>query len=327
MQFKLKNYTSYPLTMLILALAAALTVAGCMLLGYLFLPFASAVYASILLYEKKEKRILSFIIPILFFVLNFFINGIFSLECVSYVLIGILIYICVKHSVSKGETVFWITLLTFILFALSAILFSFEIMKSVGFDEILEFYTKVYTSFKDIISDFLTSKTVLNEKGIPVFAYNLTEAEMFVHEFIMLLIPISVLLAFLSTGITMKTFSFIVSRSSGDECGIHLWKFKTSNLIAYFYVIIAVICFFAVNDGTIFTYVLTTINTILAPIYAYIGAYVIYLFMISRGKSPSFAVLVIFAACVILSSFAIQLLAFFGVYFNVTSNKLSKKLK
>lgn len=326
MQLKLKTSALYKATLIKLSFLFVLSVFGCMLFGYLFMPFAAAVYAALLIYEEK-KKIISISLPLVFLVVNYFINGLFSLEAISYAFVGIVIFLCIKRSLSKGETVFWVTLLTVLCFIASAILLAFNGDAGIGFDAVRQYYANLYSSLKEVVFEFLTTITTLDENGLLIFAYNAMEAEAFIKETVLLLIPMTVLLAFLSTGITFKVFSKIVEKNSGEESGIHFWKFKTSNLIAYFYIVVAVLSIFAYSDGSVFTYVITTVNTIFAPIFAYIGAYVIYIFLISRGKSPFFSIFIIFAGIFIFSSFSLQLLSFFGVYFNITSNKLSGKLK
>lgn len=326
MQLKLKRSALYNRTIAKLSVLLILSCFGCMLFGYLFMPFASALYAALLIYEEK-KKIFSVALPILLLIVNFLINGLYSLECVSYALVGLVIFFCIKRRLSKGETAFWVILLTVLCFVSSALFIAFGKEWGVGANAIKGFYQNLYGVLKDAALDFLTSLTTLDEKGLLVFAYNAIEAEAFIRETVLLLIPMAFILAFLSAGVTFKFFASVVEKNSGEECGIHFWKFKTSNLIAYFYIIIAILSIFAINDGTVFTYAITTLNTIFAPVFAYIGAYVIYLFLIARGKTPIFSILILSLGILVLSFFSVQILSFLGVYFNIKSNKLSRKLK
>ena len=84
---------------------------ACMLFGYLVLPFAAAIYAVLIFTEKKTKFLFSYLVPIFSVAMNFFLNGPYSLEGISFVAVGFLIYYLYSKNRSKNETVFWVTLL------------------------------------------------------------------------------------------------------------------------------------------------------------------------------------------------------------------------
>ena len=137
---------SYTALMTRLAVSCVLSVIGCILLGYFMLPLAAAFYAGVLLYEKPNKRILSYVIPIVMFTLNLLLSGLFSLEAIAYVLVGLVIYICSSKNKSKGESVFWTTLLIAVLILISAIILPFDLNGSVGLISIKQFYSNLYFS-------------------------------------------------------------------------------------------------------------------------------------------------------------------------------------
>ena len=325
MQPILKKSSRYKKTIFTLSLLTAVFAFGCILFGYIFLPMASAFYAALLIYENNSKRVISYALPVIMFLINLVLRdfSFYSLEALAYVAVGVIIYLTYTRNISKGESVFWTTFALILMLVISAIFLAFETLGSFGLTPLQQFFSNLFSSYKSFFVDSLTSLTVLNDEGISFFAYNPGEAELFFHELVILLIPIIILFAFLLSGITFKIFKSIVKRNSGEECGIDSWNFMTSNLVAYFYLIIAVLAMFVSGSG-VFGLSLVSLNTVLSAVFAYIGVSFVYSLIVLRGKSPFFAVTLIIIACLIFSSFAIQLLSFVGVYFNIVTNKISR---
>ena len=325
MQFSLQNHIPYKKALIHIAVITFFSAFGCVLLSYLFLPLASAFYAALLFYESKSKRIFSYAIPIIILFINVLLNGFYSFEGAAYVLVGLVVYFLCKKGFSKAETVFWLSLLIIASFVLSAIFLGIRFKSSVGASGIVEYYSYITEMYKHEFIDFLTSIVVNNEDGIPFFAFNPIEAEAMFNELIILLIPTAVLISILLCGISLKIFSSIIKKYSGEDCGIGEWRFKTTNFVAYFYIILAVVSFFLSNDGSIFTYVLISLNMIFAPIYAYLGVTVVHALIVSHGKSSAFSIMIIVISCIVFYSFAITLLSFIGVYFTIAANRITFK--
>ena len=123
MELSLKKRYSYKNTILFLSIMCALSAVGCSLLGYIMLPFAASLYATLLLYESKEKRIISYVLPVIMFVINFALNGLLSLEAVAYVIIGVVVYLSYVKKRSKAEGAFIATIVLLLLILISALLF------------------------------------------------------------------------------------------------------------------------------------------------------------------------------------------------------------
>ena len=324
MQPVLKKSSLYTKTITSLSLLTASFVFGCILLGYVFLPMASAFYAALLIYENKSKRVVSYVLPILMYLFNLVIRdfSLYSLEALAYVAVGVIIYFCCTKNVSKGEAVFWTTLSVAVMLVISAVFLAFETLGSFGITPLQQFFSNLFLSYKSFFVDLLTSLTVVNKEGITFFAYNPAEAELFFHEIVILLVPFVILFAFLLSGISFKIFQAVIRRNSGEESEINSWNFKTSNLIAYFYIAVAILTMLVSGSG-IFEISVISINTVLSAVFAYIGVSFIYSLIVFRGKSTFFAITLIVVMCLVFSSFAIQLLSFIGVYFNIFTNKVS----
>ena len=327
MHFSLKPTTKYKKAIVSLVVLTALCVFGCAQLGYFFLPFAAAFYAALLIYDRTPKKILSILLAVILFLVNFLFRGLYSLEAVAYAVVGVIIYLASSKKLSKGETAFFMTLALVVLLSVSAIFIAFTAVGKVSASAITEFYTTLYEKSKEQFIEMLMSLTTKTQDGATVFAYNFYEAAALFRELIMLLVPILILVAFLLTGLTLKFFAKTVVKFSGEECGIFSWRFSVSNFIAYFYVAVAIISMLASGDSSIFSIVIISVNTVLAAPFAYIGFTFVYELLKSRGKSSFFSLMIILLLAGLLSSAAIQVLAFIGVYFNIVTNKLLTEQK
>ena len=119
---------------------------------------------------------------------------------------------------------------------------------------------------------------------------------------------------------TCKIFGFIVSRFSDKPEQIVNWRFSTNSIFAYFYLAITILSGLA-GASDVFGIAIANIQNVFMVVYGYIGFnYAQYLF--SRNRSSFFVTLMLIIAIVALSSIAISILSFLGVYFTVMKNKL-----
>ena len=145
MEFTLRYGVSYKNVLTKLSLYSALSVLGCILLGYIFLPFAAAYYGALLTFENRGKRVMTYVLPAIFFTLNLIIRAAFSLEAVCYVILGAILYFAARKNWSKSETAVWMIAVTLILLSLSAVFIAFEKTGSIGFMPLKQFYSNIYT--------------------------------------------------------------------------------------------------------------------------------------------------------------------------------------
>ncbi len=325
MQFSIQRQIKNKNALANITIFTALTSIGCILFSYLLLPVASAFYAALLMYENQKKRFFSYVIPIVVFLFNFLLNGIFSFDGIACFIIGTFIFVLCKKGISKGESAFWISMLMVASFTVSAILIGVPFIAPDGSSGVVAFYDFLIETAKAEFSEFLASLVLVEENGYSVFAYNPIEAEQLFNGLIIFIVPVMILTAIVLSGVSLKIFSSLISRYSGEDCGISIWRFSTTNFVAYFYLAIAIIAMLSRSDGSIFSQIIISLDIIFAPVFAYIGATVVHAVVVSRGRSSAFAIFIIVIACLVLYTFAVTLLSFIGVYFNVISNKISKK--
>lgn len=327
MQFLLQNKVQYSSVIFKLSVLTSLSVLGCMMFGYFLLPPAAAFYACLLVYEKRGKRVMSYVIPVIMFTLNLLLKGFYSLEAVAYIAVGVVIYLTATRKVSKGEAVFWVVLVIALLMLLSCVLLAFELTGAVGVIPIKQFYSNLYRNFRDTFITKVTSLTRITKSGEVTFAYNAYEAESMLSELTILIIPTFAIVCFAGCGFSFKCFSRAVNKLSGQECGISEWSFRTSNLVAYFYLLLAVLNLFVSSAAGIFGFSLMTLSTIFLVVFAYVGIKYTYRFFLSRGRSELFSAIVLVVVFALLSSGAVSIFSYLGAVINIFVNKNSKESK
>lgn len=299
-----------------------LSALGCSILGYLALPFASGFYAGVLSVEKRERRFFSYALPVITFLINFFINGLFSLEGIGYAILGAVIYFCYRNEKSKAELTFFASLLTFILVAFSLVFLAFERTEIFSFSEIKGFYYNIFTNTKEQILNLLTQLTVVNDEGVRYFAFTVSEAEDIFFSLVALVIPVLMILSFLIAGLSLIIYDKAKSNRHLNSIRKSEWDFTPSNIVAYFYITISIFAMLAEGNGVL-TLSLSSLSILFMIIFAYVGIKTMYRFF-SQKTSGLTAFLLIFTAILLFYSFAIQLFSYIGAFFAISKNKRKK---
>ena len=327
MLFNLSDEVTYNKVITKLSIYTILSVFGCILLGYIFLPLATAFYAALLIYENNAKRILSYVIPIIMFTINFFIRSAFSFEAITYVALGVFLYYAAKKKWSKSESAVWMTAITLVFFILSAIFIAFELTGDFSALALRQFYSNLYLNFEKLVINTLTSLVKSTEEGNTVFVFSDYQASITFKEIMILVIPLSILIAFALVGLTFKIFIAFTVKHSNEECEIGAWFFGASNIVSYFYVAIVLLGFISPADGSIFAHSLSTLIMIFSVVFAYIAVRFIYNYLLSRGRSRFFSALIIIVGFAILSMDIISILSYIGVFLNIITNRALSKSK
>lgn len=322
MNFQTKAHCSYKSEIAFLSSMTLIFGFCCLFFGYLILPIAAGFYAALLSVEKKESRVLSYIIPLIPLVVNIFINGFCSLEAIGYVLIGAIIFVGFDRKKSKSATAFLATLTLFLIMIISLLLFAFDNLGTFKLSALTEFYVKLYDSYKEKFISFLTSYTTVDDKGFVFYNFNAAEAVDMYNSFVFSLLPLSIIFAFLAVGVATKLLDSRVRRYNYDDERLIDWRFVTSPFIAYSYIVIT--AFASLSSTGIVGVSLSFVSSILMAVYFYIGVCVIFAF-ISSKRGNRFAVLTIFLIIAVFYSFAPQIISFIGVFVNNVMYKKSRE--
>lgn len=324
MQISLKRKNGSTKNVVMLSIYTLLFALGCMVFGYLLLPIAAAFFALLVLCENPNKRIFSYLVPVITVTANIFVSGLYSLEGIAYAAVGLIIFAAFRRGLSKGETAFWISLAVFVLMLLSLILVFVNAKEALDIGSLKEYCANLYSTVKTQFVEAVTSVKLQVDEEVSFFAYNAYVAEALFDELLIYSVAVFSLISFFIAGITLKLFVKIANSYSSEETRISDWSFRTSNAVAYFYIIVSVIAYFEAAGASVFSYVVITLNTIFSAVFLYIGVKTVFHFIVSRGKSKFFAALLIIIASGLVSSFAAQLLSYIGVFANMRQNKAAK---
>ena len=322
MHQELNKPVSYSKNLTLLSISTFLFGFACILLGYLFLPFAAASYATLLRYEKKNRKIFSYAIPVAIYAINILFNGFFSLEGVIYVAVGVMIYLFNLKERSKNEAVFWITftLSAFILFSFFAI--GFTSNGSLSFSALRAYYAGIYDSLKRVFVSIISSISTADEEGTLFFLFTRENAENIFHSLVLALPSLVIVIAFILTGITFKLFDFFTTRvfpEANENFGI----FIPTKFLAYSFISIAILSVLSSSSPDIFAISINNVNNVLTAVFAYFGLKIAYS-IVKNTRGSLFAVLLIVVALVLFGTTAITLLSFIGVFFALSAKEYGK---
>ena len=320
----LKKNSSYPKTLTVLAVLAAVLSFGCLLLGYIFLPFAAAAYAALLSYENKSRRIVSYILPVVVFTVNIFLNGFFSAEGVAYLAVGILIYYLYSKNVSKNELSVWLTVLISLFLILSMILVGFSENNSVNLSAFVDFYRGLYSSLKQVFIEVVSGMYVPDDKGVLYFVFTREDAEIMFHSFLSLLPSFVIIFAFLLAGASLKFYSIFEKRFDYDSYNDKKRFFLPTKFLSYAYIVFAVLNLFVTGGAGIISSVIGNVYYVLLAVFLYVGLKFSYN-LIVKARTPFFAICVFVVAFMFFGMTAISLLSFIGVYFSIFANREPKE--
>ena len=314
---------SYQKNLTLLCISLILFGFGCILLGYLFLPFAAASYACLLHYEKKTRRIFSYVIPVAIYTINVLINGFFSLEAVIYVAVGAMLFLFYSKGRNKRETVFFTTLAISVFLLLSFLAVGCTINGSLSFSALRVYYAGIYNSLKRVFITVIAGLSAKAEDGTLFFLFSRENAEDVFHSILLSLPSFVIILAFLLTGVTHKIYDFlrvrILSASKND-----LELFVPTKFLAYTYIIFAVLSLFSSASTDLFALTVTNVYNVLLAVFAYFGLKIAYS-IVKAARGSLFALLLLAVAFALFSSTAITLLSFIDIFFTLSSTQQIKE--
>lgn len=285
----------------------------CLLFGYIMLPLAAGFYAALLAIEKKGTRFFSYVVPLLPLVVNVFINGFYSLEAISYVVIGFIIFLGYDRNKNKALTVFFATCALVLLIIASFILYALDNVGVFKFSAIGEFVFNLYDTGKMKFIEFVTSFKTAEESGLILQNFNAGEAVDMYNSIILSIVPLGIVFAFVLVGISTKLLTYRIKKIDFQDEKIISWKFITSPFLAYSYIVIAI--FASLSRSGILGISLSTVATVFMVIYFYIGFTSLFNF-VSAKKGRRFAITATILTFLIFYSFAPQIISYIGVFVN-----------
>ena len=308
------NTEKRPFIFFVISLLAGLFTAMLFQSGIFVIPFCSASLSALFLSERKGKRVLSYVSPIILLLLDIIFNSFYSLNCLASVIVAVVIYFCYVKERSKGECAVYLTLILSFFTVISFVLVGFFLTETVSIDAVVDFYKEQFELLREqfglIIEQLAAQGTVNTEIFTDEYVSN-----MFVSVYNSLSALIAVF-AFALCGLSLKIFSRMTSRVDNNERN-NIWFFETNSLYAYFFVVLVVLSFLN-TQNEFFGIFVANLTTVFMFVYAYIGYKFVSAIFASRGL---FSKLLLVAGILLFSSAAIQILSYIGVYFMIIAAK------
>lgn len=321
-QMQVSNSSAYKSELIFLIAMTLIFGFCCLIFGYLALPIAAGFYASLLSTEKKENRIFSYIAPLVPLVANVFINGFYSFEAIAYVVVGAVIFYGYDRRKNKAFFSFFASAILILFILLSMLFLAFDKLGTFKFSAAFDFYSELYEVGKTEFVSFLTSFTSVDSEKFVFYDFNAYDAVRIYNTIVISFIPLFVIAAFVTVGISSKILSTRMNRYNPNDDRLITWKFVTTPFFSYSYIAFTALA--ALSSEGILGLSFNFISSILMAVYFYIGINATYVFICEK-KGSRFAITVISLTVVLFFSFVTQIISFIGVFVNnaVYKNKNS----
>lgn len=322
MRNELKTSLSQKKTLLITSLLAILFGILSCVLGDIIMPLLIASLATLYLFDSSVRRSYSVSVSLVLIVLNLssFLFGIsVSAFAPCSILLGLILCYSYLKEQSKSDSAYIMTLVATAFTLLSCVLLAMVEQGTYTWEAVTSFYGDLHDSIRTL---FISSMVdVYTASGIEI-----TE-EIIASVFdiqVRSLVSYFVIGSFVIVGLGMKAFTLAVSKLSENKQHIEEWRFKATNIFAYFYFVLIIASLFVGSADSIFAVSVLNLYNIFLVIFAYVGFNFVLTILTMRMKKGT-AFIVLIALLAIFSSLIMQLLAVMGVMFTLRSSHSNSK--
>ena len=316
---ELKSSHNYPKTMLVLSVASLLFGLGYCLVGELLLPFAVSSLAALFIFEKPDKRLLSYLLPAIPVITATLLYGAFAIITVQYILYAVILAVIYRFAGTKATAAFYLTFLIALFTVISLYISGAIQAGSVSLENVIEYYSEFYTDTKERVVEYLSSYTVTAADGSIERPVTKELAEYYIDSAATLAVSFVGIFAFVIAGVSIKLFKAFIMHFSKNGILKRFSHFLPTNTAAYTYIILSILAIFV---GTTDIVDLTILNVcqILTVVFAYMGfQYLLMIGKVSGRKTTVFLGMI--AALLILNALAIQILSYLGAWVTIGTNK------
>ena len=294
------------------------------LLGEFITPVLIPLAASLFLFERPQKRILSYLVPTASIALAIAVNGLGGITvCIPFIAALVLV-LCYRFSKSKAETSVYLTAIIFLGILLSFYFAGAKAAGSYGFTEVTEYYSGVLMEMRKIFVDAAKAMpTGEGAIGHGNFNYGTDITPELVGEafdlLVSYLVGILLAVAFIIGGISVKIFTAIAFKNCKHGMLRSFSHFIPASLIAYVYVIVSIISAFPIGDS-VFAISLTNLSLFLSVVFLYTGFRSISALAAAMPRRGFFTMIVV-AAFIFMPTVAMQITSYLGAWFSITNSK------
>lgn len=319
---ELKDAYTYPSTITFFSILSVVFCSATCFLGELFIPLAASFLAALFLFEKPQKRILSYICPAVSLLISVFLKGAAALITIECIILAVIIVFCYNKSLSKAEASIYLTLVISVFVLLSLYLSASVAIGSFSLSAVKEHYLSILMDFKEEFVNVLSQFMITTEEGNTEYAMSVENAQLIFKALFDIAVAMIAIFAFIITGLTLKLYTHLVLKYSKHGILKRFSHFLPSELCAYLYVISSLLEIFSV-EGTKFATVLININAIMMVVFAYMGLK--YLFVVAKiSPRKSMVYFLIALGLISFPSVAPQVISYLGVWVVIGTHKHAK---
>lgn len=299
-------------------------------LGIFFAPILAGLHASVILFERGKKRIMTFLIPAVLIIAEFIFCGVYSPNCLMALMISLGIYFTFTRSFfNKSEGAFILTVLVSSFIVLLFFLAAFYFNESFDVELAKQYFQAVLddsrSDFVDRMMETINSSGSSTQSGM---LNALTEEDILAlyGEFERSLLALVMIIGFTIVGMGYKVFGRYVFRYGSNKEELITWRFTPAGVITAVYIILFLVNLFTSGKTDLFSVGINNLYLFLSFAYAYVGfgfakAYLSYRF--GNGKAS----IIVVIAILFLNVFAVNLLSALGVLFSIMAVKYENHLQ
>ncbi len=313
-----KNITKKRMTVYLFLASLLFGFASCFL-GHIIAAITAGLLAALWFIENGEKRVLSYISPLVIVLADFVVNGFGALFGIFSIVLGAMVLLSfkLKSKFTKCESVFAMTLVSAALITISLIVLGIQNEEGLSF---AEYYQKNIEEYKQYFIEYFNEIYASAPEVNTVIALTDEQLESIFDSAINMLISMMVIYGFALSGVACKTFSLALSKNEDVKDELTKWRFFTPNVYAYFYVLIMFGSMFIGSADSDFAVTVLNLKNIFMFVFAYVGFYFLYRIASTKMK-PFIAFSLILLVTLLFSSFAVSMLSLFGVFYTITINR------
>ena len=197
------------------------------LIGELSLPMASAFLATLFIFENPNKRIFSFLIPVMGIAFNLAIHGIYMLVSLEIVVVALIIALCYRYSETKNICAVYLTVIIAVFILVSFYIGGARSCESFDFQIVADYYSGLYTELKSSLASMIASIKGTVRDGAATSIMTEQQAKDMIEQYSKLTVAYIGAFSFL---LAVIAFNGTLAASK-DSASLRGLKFATSNII------------------------------------------------------------------------------------------------
>ena len=324
MKFQLKGNLPYHKTINSLAAISVLVGTVLILFGEFVIPFYSALLASLFVFDKKKGKLTAVFVSVgvlaadtVFCIFTKQYIPVYNLEATA---IAAVVAFAFCKNRTKTEAAVAATLVATVFLILSLGLSAMVSSESFTLEAVVGFYTDLIGSLKEELIAGIQSFAVELPDGTLQYLISEEQALLLFDSVLGNMLAYLIIIGFAVAGVTFKLFSAVALKLGNNEERILSSRFGTTNVFAYFYIILIFLKLF-VDSSTTVGLAVSNLYLVLMFVYAYIGFNYLHA-IVSMRRSPIGSLVIMLFAILLFSNLAVTLLSMLGLFYTFGKNKM-----